>query len=185
LLLGAFPYGDTGLLDRTHIRFFTASSLQELIREAGLVLMETRRVVAPLFGTELGITKDSVDQSAVDVILDDPEAETYQFVVKAVLDHGTHDLTALTDGPNRLGDQVRREAARSARLDKELQDLQDLRREQRRSQESLQEARRQSAASQQQLDAVLNSRTFRMITRLRRTFGLSRPLPQPVSPEES
>jgi hypothetical protein len=182
LLLGAFPYGDTGLLDRTHIRFFTGSSLEELIREAGLVLMETRRVVAPLFGTELGITRDSVDQSTIDVILDDPEAETYQFVVKAVLDNGTHDLTALADRANRLGDQVHREVARSARLDKELQDLQ---REQLRSQESLQDARRQSAASQQQLDAVLNSRTFRMITRLRRLFGLSRPLPQPVSPEES
>ena len=97
LLLGAFPYGDTGLLDRTHIRFFTGSSLEELIREAGLVLAETRRVVAPLFGTELGVTHDSVDQSTIDVIRDDPEAETYQFVVKAVLDNGAHDLTALAD----------------------------------------------------------------------------------------
>ena len=86
---------------------------------------------------------------------------------------------------NRLGDQVQREAARSARLDKERQDLQDLQREQLRSQESLQDARRQAAASQQQLDAVLNSRTFRMITRLRRPFGSSRPLPPSVSPEES
>ncbi len=61
------------------------------------MLAETRRVVAPLFGTELGVTHDSVDQSTIDVIRDDPEAETYQFVVKAVLDNGTHDLTALAD----------------------------------------------------------------------------------------
>jgi hypothetical protein len=182
LLLGAFPYGDTGLLDRTHIRFFTRSSLQDLMREAGLVLMETRRVVAPLFGTELGITRDSVDQSTIDVILDDPEAETYQFVMKAVLDNGTHDLAALADRANRLGDQVHREVARSARLDKELQDLQ---REQQHSHQSLQDARRQSAASQQQLDAVLNTRTFRMLARLRRAFGLSRQVPKPASPEES
>ena len=182
LLLGAFPYGDTGLLDRTHIRFFTRSSLQDLMREAGLVLMETRRVVAPLFSTELGVTKDSVDQSTIDVILDDPEAETYQFVMKAVLDNGTHDLDALADRANRLGDQVHREAARSARLDKELQDLQ---REQHHSHQSLQDARRQSAASQQQLDAVLNMRTFRMLARLRRAFGSSRQVPRPPSPEES
>ena len=180
LLFGAFPYGDTGLLDRTHIRFFTGSSLEELIREAGLALTETRRVVVPLFGTELGVTHDSVDQSTIDVIRDDPEAETYQFVVKAVLDNGTHDLTALADRANRLGDQVQWEAARSARLDKERQHLQDLQREQVRRQESLQDARRQAAASQQQLDAVLNSRTFRLITRLRRPFGSSRPLPPPV-----
>ena len=52
------------------------------------------------------------------MILDDPEAETYQFVMKAVLDNGTHDLDALADRANRLGDQVHREAARSARCDR-------------------------------------------------------------------
>jgi len=31
LLKGAFPYSESGLLDRTHIRFFTKESLLELV----------------------------------------------------------------------------------------------------------------------------------------------------------
>ncbi len=36
LLLGRFPYADTGVLDRTHLRFFTRSSAVEMLREPGL-----------------------------------------------------------------------------------------------------------------------------------------------------
>ncbi|MBN1355653.1 class I SAM-dependent methyltransferase [bacterium] len=35
LLTGKFEYGDTGLLDRTHLRFFTFDSFQKLARESG------------------------------------------------------------------------------------------------------------------------------------------------------
>jgi 2-polyprenyl-3-methyl-5-hydroxy-6-metoxy-1,4-benzoquinol methylase len=38
LLLGRFEYEDLGLLDRTHLRFFTHKSLREMIERAGLVL---------------------------------------------------------------------------------------------------------------------------------------------------
>jgi len=40
-----------------------------MIDKAGLLLVETRQVVVPLFQTELGVTRDSVDQSIVNVIL--------------------------------------------------------------------------------------------------------------------
>lgn len=38
LLLGRFEYGDTGTLDRTHMRFFTRSSFRRFLREAGLAV---------------------------------------------------------------------------------------------------------------------------------------------------
>ena len=35
LLRGNFRYRDEGLLDRTHLRFFTLDSLRELLEQAG------------------------------------------------------------------------------------------------------------------------------------------------------
>jgi SAM-dependent methyltransferase len=86
LLRGRFEYGPWGLLDRTHLRFFTLSSLRQLLRSAGLVIVETRRVVVPLGGSELGVDAASFPPEVLEIAMDDPEAETYQFVVKAVLE---------------------------------------------------------------------------------------------------
>jgi 2-polyprenyl-3-methyl-5-hydroxy-6-metoxy-1,4-benzoquinol methylase len=42
LLFGRFEYGDTGTLDRTHLRFFTRSSFRRFLAQAGLVVSRTR-----------------------------------------------------------------------------------------------------------------------------------------------
>ena len=41
LLLGRFTYRDTGVLDRTHLRFFTRRSLVQLVEACGLVVETT------------------------------------------------------------------------------------------------------------------------------------------------
>lgn len=46
LLAGRFDYADRGILDRTHLRFFTARSLEALLAGAGLV--PYRRVATPV-----------------------------------------------------------------------------------------------------------------------------------------
>jgi len=38
VLLGQWRYGHSGLLDRTHLRFFTRKSILELFESAGLVV---------------------------------------------------------------------------------------------------------------------------------------------------
>jgi SAM-dependent methyltransferase len=38
LMTGRFEYGDTGVLDRTHLRFFTNRTARRLIEEAGLTI---------------------------------------------------------------------------------------------------------------------------------------------------
>ena len=49
------------------------------------MLVDTRRsLVWPLFETAINVTRESVDQATINLILEDPEAETYQFVVKVV-----------------------------------------------------------------------------------------------------
>lgn len=48
LLAGRFDYGDRGILDRTHLQFFTKKSLLALLAEAGLRVETLRTTPAPL-----------------------------------------------------------------------------------------------------------------------------------------
>ena len=48
LLAGRFDYTDRGILDRTHLRFFTRRTLLDLLREAGLQPLELAVTPVPL-----------------------------------------------------------------------------------------------------------------------------------------
>jgi 2-polyprenyl-3-methyl-5-hydroxy-6-metoxy-1,4-benzoquinol methylase len=131
LLKGTFPYADSGLLDRTHIHFFTKESLLELVKAAGLVPVEFKRVTVPAFATELGVNKNDVSDEVLQALLADRESLTYQFVLKAVRDDGSralenlsHDLIGLTD---KLVDEQRRYEGLEAMYLANLNDLTHLR----------------------------------------------------------
>jgi glycosyltransferase involved in cell wall biosynthesis len=47
LLFGQFNYGETGILDRTHTRLFTKSSLRTLVMDAGFDIVEEIGIPAP------------------------------------------------------------------------------------------------------------------------------------------
>lgn len=157
LLKGAFPYRDTGLLDRTHLRFFTKESIRELCVQAGLVVVGTERVIVPLFQTELGVVRDDFSQSTIDQILEDPEAETYQFVVKTVLDNGDHAVATLAERVTELTDQAHHEVVRTALLSQQLRDRDELERQ-------VDEYRRQ-------VDDLLSTKTYRLLAPLRLLYG--------------
>jgi len=48
LLAGRFDYADRGILDRTHLRFFTRRTLRELLGAAGLTVVELAVTPVPL-----------------------------------------------------------------------------------------------------------------------------------------
>jgi len=48
LLAGRFDYADRGILDRTHLRFFTRRTLVELLERAGLVVAHLHATPVPL-----------------------------------------------------------------------------------------------------------------------------------------
>jgi O-antigen biosynthesis protein len=106
LINGTFPYSDDGLLDRTHISFFTKEGLLKLIREAGLAVVEFVRVTVPVLQTELGVEKGDVSDEVLEAVLKDREAETYQFVVKCVRDDGARSVEALSTDLIELKDQL-------------------------------------------------------------------------------
>jgi 2-polyprenyl-3-methyl-5-hydroxy-6-metoxy-1,4-benzoquinol methylase len=121
LINGRFPYSDDGLLDRTHISFFTKESLLKLVKDAGLIEVEIFRVTLPVFHTEIGVEKGDVDGQVLEAILEERESETYQFVIKAVRDNGDRSLEALAGDlvelTDKLYDQTRRNQMLEAKLD--------------------------------------------------------------------
>lgn len=111
LLAGRFSYRDTGLLDRTHLRFFTRASIEEMLRDAGFLLVDLRRVIVPVFATEQAVTRDSVSAEVLAEAVADPESETYQFVVRAVVHDGDAELANLAARGVVLQTELERERA--------------------------------------------------------------------------
>jgi 2-polyprenyl-3-methyl-5-hydroxy-6-metoxy-1,4-benzoquinol methylase len=83
LFIGRWKYQPIGLLDETHVRFFTRATLEETLTAAGLRIVAMERVFWPVFSSGLDVGPGDVDQAVIDHLLLDPEAETYQFVVHA------------------------------------------------------------------------------------------------------
>lgn len=123
LMKGTFPYTESGLLDQTHIYFFTKDSLIDLVRKAGLVVTEVNRVIVPVFGTEVGAQRDDVDDEVLAAVLRDRESETYQFVIKAVRDDGTRALEKLSDDLVELVDRLHDEVKRTESLEIRVAEL--------------------------------------------------------------
>lgn len=84
LLEGRWTYQDLGLLDRTHLRWFTREGLRDLLASAGLTATDVRRVVNGIGGAGLDIHPELHSRSVLEQIEADPEAHTFQFVVEAV-----------------------------------------------------------------------------------------------------
>jgi 2-polyprenyl-3-methyl-5-hydroxy-6-metoxy-1,4-benzoquinol methylase/glycosyltransferase involved in cell wall biosynthesis len=84
LLSGRFPYGDGGLLDRTHLRFFTRQTAEELLENSGFAVGHVERIEnIPLDPSLFEVPYDprAVPAAVMEALAQDPEASTYQFVV--------------------------------------------------------------------------------------------------------
>lgn len=154
LLKGKWDYRPLGLLDTTHLRFFTRASVLDLLHQAGLVAVEIRATTLGLFETELGVKPEDYPGGLIDEILDDPDATIYQFVIGAVPDGANHALTELRE----------REEEQRVRIHELTRELERTRRE---YDTTIERARVEHEALQRELDAITGSRTMRA-TRLPR-----------------
>lgn len=83
LLQGRWQYQPIGLLDATHLRWFTKASLRSTLAEAGFVATKVERVVMGLGVSGLPISPEIAGPDVIRFIEADPEAYTWQFVVEA------------------------------------------------------------------------------------------------------
>ena len=175
LLQGRFDYQPLGLLDETHLRFFTRESIERLFRLAGMAPVDVRRTTAGLFETHVRVDQEAVPAEVVEQVLRDREALTYQFVLKAVVDDrdaavwqlhlreqaGRDRIAELEEQLSHL-DRARSQAlARSTELEERLSEL----------------ARRTGDLSGElhetrvHLDRLLSSRTIRYTAPLRDAYS--------------
>lgn len=84
LLSGRFEYRPWGLLDSTHLRFFTREGFELLLDEAGLDLVELRPHDLPIAAAEVEFDETALPAGLREGLETDPDARAYQFVAMAV-----------------------------------------------------------------------------------------------------
>ena len=82
LLTGKFEYRPTGLLDRTHLRFFTRETIESFVLENGFEIEQIFASTAPLGGTEFGPPDAAVPREAIDFVQRDRDSLVYQYVMR-------------------------------------------------------------------------------------------------------
>ena len=90
LMSGAFTYTETGLLDRTHLRFFDRRGAENLFADARLRIVERLRVTRELTETEIPIDPSQFAPSVIQKLNEDPDATTYQFLLVGKPSEGEH-----------------------------------------------------------------------------------------------
>lgn len=93
LLLGEFRYREEGLLDNTHLRFFTRRSLAQFLRDCGWALNSIEEIRRELPSSEFRVAFDSLPPAVSRYLLTRPDALTYQFIASA--QPGAHHEAAL------------------------------------------------------------------------------------------
>jgi SAM-dependent methyltransferase len=99
LLHGIWQYEDDGLLDRTHLRWFTRESLRALLGAVGFVATRVERVRTPFGSSNLVFDRSAIPQPLLDYATADDEADTLQFVVEACRRDRTDLPDVLADAP--------------------------------------------------------------------------------------
>lgn len=85
MINGRFDYRQYGLLDNTHIRFFTRKTIYQLFEQAGFIISHMDRVICSNCDTEFNtLSYSENDQEILKLIRErNPDSETFQFIIKA------------------------------------------------------------------------------------------------------
>jgi hypothetical protein len=146
-----------------------------MLKQAGLLAIEIRRVVRPVFGTELQLDAKSFEPAIVEAVLSHDEAETYQFVVKAVPDNGDHEISRLAARAVQLEEQLRRQRLLRIAVNAECAALRTSTRTELASAKADAERwRRNATANAQRLERVMKSKTMRYTAPLRSVYRFVR-----------
>lgn len=86
LLKGNFEYKQLGILDNTHLRFFTRETVEKLFEDSGYLIDVIERTKLPIYSNSdliPAIDKNNFDRNITNHIEQDEDADTLQFVVKS------------------------------------------------------------------------------------------------------
>ncbi len=164
LMQGEFEYQPLGLLDEGHLRFFTRQSLERFLAECNLVVLEWDRTSVPVGATEIPWDR-SVDQATVALVSAQPDADTYQFVLRATHAPGDAHLREVAGQRDEARDEARSLRPAVRRLESEVTVLRS-QNEALRVTEAERDAYRASfeelAGMQDELVAIRRSESYRL-----------------------
>lgn len=126
LLQGRFQYQSLGLMDDTHLRFFTRETVEQMFTDAGFVITQLNRTRLGVFNTEVEVDRDLVPRGVIKEIQNSPEAQTYQFVFKAYSLDGSKEFLKLTVDNSRLSEQLAERDRKIYEQERKLRNLERL-----------------------------------------------------------
>ncbi len=85
LLAGQFPYRELGLLDATHLRFFTGYSFRRILADCGFLIEKWDTYEVPVEYTEFKKYYEGLPPGVKDYLSRGPDSDIYQFVLSARL----------------------------------------------------------------------------------------------------
>lgn len=80
LMNDKFDYRELGLLDDTHLRFFTRSSLEKMVQDAGLRIEKEMNTFCAVEHTEFKNSLDDIPEAVADYLKSRQDGILYQFV---------------------------------------------------------------------------------------------------------
>ncbi len=86
---GDFAYREEGLLDRTHLRFFTRRSIARLMAESGYDVQELQTIDNPLDRSEFRARFDELPPAVARYLQVLPDAQAYQILVRTTAGSGS------------------------------------------------------------------------------------------------
>jgi O-antigen biosynthesis protein len=150
LVQGRFRYRSLGLLDNTHLRFFTRESAEKLFKDAGFLITGLRRTSRSIFDTEVEVDRELVPDELLRLVHEDPESETYQFVLTA---HRFGEIGTLARDVRLLSEQLAQRDRIIYELNRKLHGFEELRRLlDRRTEQFAEKEREVSRLSQEVFD---------------------------------
>lgn len=81
LLLNNWDYTETGLLDKTHIRFFTYKNILKLLNDSNLKIEKSKLVIRNLLGTQPINAFPELSKKIKKMIFDDPHSHVFQYII--------------------------------------------------------------------------------------------------------
>ena len=161
LLQGRFEYTEFGILDNTHIRFFTRETVKELFKRAGYLADIVDRTKLECFAENNLIPKNNKHEFSVDTIKkieDDSDSETLQFVVRSY-PHVQYQLHCIQSELERSQSQLQHTQSELGRSQSQLQHTQS---ELERSQSQLQHTQSELERSQNNILAMESSKFWKL-----------------------
>jgi glycosyltransferase involved in cell wall biosynthesis/2-polyprenyl-3-methyl-5-hydroxy-6-metoxy-1,4-benzoquinol methylase len=128
MLHGKFEYSELGILDNTHLRFFTRKTVEELLEQSGYVVDTVDRTVVPVFsGSNLvpSLNPSEFDPELIQQIEQDEDASTLQFILRAFPVSLSGQLAVLTGKNARLTLELEQKQSQIRQAELQLQQLQE------------------------------------------------------------